>query len=658
MLKKTFHLTRRKLAKIWLDVNLQITVVGVTGSYGKTSAVRAIAEVLSAKYSVNKSDLNLDTVYNLPITILKTKIWNEILVLEYGVDHLNEMDTHLSLVKPKIAVLTGVTSVHTDSEHLKSLEKAIAEKRKLIESIPEDGLAVFNYDDENSRKVGLEFSGRKVFYGQDKKADVWADKVKITPRGTNFILHDREIVEEIRTGLLGFPAVYSCLTAWVIGREKGISKNKIIEKLSIEEDDISSLKNIYDDICREIIRNLIIKEKRRVDGRQFDDIRPISCEIGILPRVHGSALFTRGQTQALVITTLGTFKDRQFIDTLEEDSSERFYLHYNFPPFSVGEVRPRRGQSRREIGHGSLAEKALKSLIPLEVEFPYTIRVVSEILESNGSSSMATVCGGSLSLMDAGVPIKRPIAGIAMGLVKENEKIEILTDILGLEDHYGDMDFKAAGSSQGITAIQMDLKIAGISKNTLFDILQKSKKARLFILNQMNEVISEPKKDLSIYAPKIVILKIDTNKIGIVIGPSGKNIKKIIEVTGATIDIKEDGEIYISSINENSIKQAKKMIESLTKEAKVGDTYKGKVTRTTNFGAFVEILPGKEGLVHISKLSHKHVVKVEDIVKVNDDILVKVIGIDNQGRIDLRKVDIEENSIIENESIDHNENYD
>jgi polyribonucleotide nucleotidyltransferase len=434
--------------------------------------------------------------------------------------------------------------------------------------------------------------------------------------------------------------------------------NKIMEKLSIEEDDIYFLKNIYDDICREIIRNLIIKEKRRVDGRKLDDIRPISCEIGILPRVHGSALFTRGQTQALVITTLGTFKDRQFIDTLEEDSSERFYLHYNFPPFSVGEIRPRRSQSRREIGHGSLAEKALKSLIPLEDEFPYTIRVVSEILESNGSSSMATVCGGSLSLMDAGVPIKRPIAGIAMGLVKENEKIEILTDILGLEDHYGDMDFKAAGSSQGITAIQMDLKIAGISKNTLFDILQKSKKARLFILNQMNEVISEPKKDLSIYAPKIVILKIDPNKIGIVIGPSGKNIKKIIEVTGATIDIKEDGEIYISSINENSIKQAKKMIESLTKEAKVGDMYKGKVTRTTNFGAFVEILPGKEGLVHISKLSHKHVAKVEDVVKVDDDILVKVIGIDNQGRIDLRKVDIEENSIIENESINHNENYD
>lgn len=434
--------------------------------------------------------------------------------------------------------------------------------------------------------------------------------------------------------------------------------NKIMEKLSIEEDDIYFLKNIYDDICREIIRNLIIKEKRRVDGRKLDDIRPISCEIGILPRVHGSALFTRGQTQALVITTLGTFKDRQFIDTLEEESSERFYLHYNFPPFSVGEISPRRSQSRREIGHGSLAEKALKSLIPLEDEFPYTIRVVSEILESNGSSSMATVCGGSLSLMDAGVPIKRPIAGIAMGLVKENEKIEILTDILGLEDHYGDMDFKAAGSSQGITAIQMDLKIAGISKNTLFDILQKSKKARLIIINQMNEVIPESKKDLSIYAPKIAILKIDPNKIGNVIGPSGKNIKKIIEVTGATIDIKEDGEIYISSINENSIKQAKKMIESLAKEAKVGDIYKGKVTRTTNFGAFVEILPGKEGLVHISKLSHKHVVKVEDIVKVNDDILVKVIGIDNQGRIDLRKVDIEENSIIENESINHNENYD
>jgi len=444
-------------------------------------------------------------------------------------------------------------------------------------------------------------------------------------------------------------------------REESLKEifNNIVEIYSTEEEEQkSSLKNIFDDICREVMRSLILQEKVRIDGRKLDDIRPVSCEIGVLPRVHGSALFTRGQTQALVLTTLGTIKDRQFIDTLEEEDYERFYLHYNFPPYSVGEVSPRRGQSRREIGHGSLAEKALKFAIPPEEEFPYTIRVVSEILESNGSSSMATVCGGSLSLMDAGVPIKRPIAGIAMGLVKEDENVEILTDILGIEDHFGDMDFKAAGSSNGITAIQMDLKIAGISKNTMNDILQKSKKARLAILEKMNEVISKPKKDLSIYAPKITIIKIDPSKIGTVIGPSGKNIKKIIETTGASIDIKEDGEIFISSINEKSVMQSKKMIESLVREAKVGEIYKGRVTRTTNFGAFVEILPGKEGLVHISKLSKKRIAKVEDIVKVNDNILVKVIGIDNLGRIDLRKIDADENNMVDNDITDKNENYD
>jgi polyribonucleotide nucleotidyltransferase len=292
--------------------------------------------------------------------------------------------------------------------------------------------------------------------------------------------------------------------------------DQIIEKLSTEEDNLPLLKNIYDEACKEAIRGLIIKEKIRVDGRKLDEVRPISCETGVLPRVHGSALFTRGQTQALVVTTLGTVKDRQFIDTLEEESSERFYLHYNFPPFSVGEVRPRRGQSRREIGHGSLAEMALKALIPSEEEFPYTIRIVSEILESNGSSSMASVCGGSLSLFDAGVPLKRPIAGIAMGLVKEDENVEILTDILGIEDHYGDMDFKAAGSSEGITAIQMDLKIAGISKNALSDILKRAKEARLYILDKMNKIISKSRDNLSVYAPKISVINVDPTKIGMI----------------------------------------------------------------------------------------------------------------------------------------------
>jgi len=435
--------------------------------------------------------------------------------------------------------------------------------------------------------------------------------------------------------------------------------NQITEKLSVEEDNSSLLKNAYDEICQEAVRNLVIQEKIRVDGRKLNEIRTISCETGVLPRVHGSALFTRGETQALVITTLGTVKDRQFIDTLEEESSERFFLHYNFPPFSVGEVRPRRGQSRREIGHGSLAEMALKAVIPSEEKFPYTIRIVSEILESNGSSSMASVCGGSLSLFDAGVAIKRPVAGVAMGLVKEGENVEILTDILGLEDHYGDMDFKATGTDQGITAIQMDLKIAGISKDTMQDVLQRSKEARLFILDKMNETMSKPKEELSDYAPKILVINVDTTKIGMVIGPSGKNIKKIIEVTGASIDIKDDGEIFIAATDGKTLKQAKKMIEDLVREAKVGETYEGKVTRTTNFGAFVEIFPGKEGLVHISKLSHERIRKVEDVVRVNDSILVKCIGIDNQGRVDLRKIDADEEDIAEENSHgEKNKNYD
>ncbi len=438
---------------------------------------------------------------------------------------------------------------------------------------------------------------------------------------------------------------------------KNIS-NQIIEKLSAEGDNLSLLKNAYDEVYKETVRDLIIQEKIRVDGRKLDEIRPISCETGVLPRVHGSALFTRGETQALVITTLGTVKDRQFIDTLEDESSESFYLHYNFPPFSVGEVRPRRGQSRREIGHGSLAEMALKAVIPPEEKFPYTIRIVSEILESNGSSSMASVCGGSLSLFDAGVAIKNPVAGVAMGLVKEGENIEILTDILGLEDHYGDMDFKATGTDQGITAIQMDLKIAGISKDTMQDVLQRSKEARLFILEKMNKTMSKPKEELSKYAPKILVINVDPSKIGMVIGPSGKNIKKIIEVTGASVDIKDDGEIFIAATDGKTLKQAKKMIEDLVREAKVGETYEGRVTRTTNFGAFVEIFPGKEGLVHISKLSHERIRRVEDVVRVNDNILVKCIGIDDQGRVDLRKMDSDENNIVNNDIDKKNENLD
>ncbi|NLL62055.1 MAG: polyribonucleotide nucleotidyltransferase [Candidatus Atribacteria bacterium] len=423
-------------------------------------------------------------------------------------------------------------------------------------------------------------------------------------------------------------------------------KKEIIEKLEsgVENTEdvlnLSAFSEAYDSICREIMRNLIIENKFRADHRKPDEIRPIECEVGILPRVHGSALFTRGQTQALVITTLGSVRDEQSIDTLEEDTTRKFYLHYNFPPFSVGDVKPRRSQSRREIGHGALAEKAIKVLIPEETEFPYTIRVVSEILESNGSSSMATVCGASLSLMDAGVPIRKPVAGVALGLVKENEKYVILTDIMGLEDHYGDMDFKAVGTADGITAIQMDLKIDGISLDILQEIFERSRLGRMYILDKMNTTISKPRTELSRYVPKMLIINVNTDKIGNIIGPSGKNIKKIIEETDTCIDIKDSGEIFITADEQEKLEKAKYLIEGLAKEAKVGEIYNGKVKRITKYGAFVEILPGVEGLLHISNLSYSHVNRVEDIVKLNDEFQVKVIGIDQQGKIDLSRKDL------------------
>jgi polyribonucleotide nucleotidyltransferase len=422
-------------------------------------------------------------------------------------------------------------------------------------------------------------------------------------------------------------------------------KEEIISKLnndlsSDEELNVSLVNGVYDSICQELMRGLIIEKGLRVDHRKPDEIRNIECEIGILPRVHGSALFTRGQTQALVITTLGSVRDEQSVDTLEEDTTRKFYLHYNFPPFSVGDIKPRRSQSRREIGHGALAEKAVKALIPEEIEFPYTIRVVSEILESNGSSSMASVCGASLSLMDAGVPISKPVAGVAMGLVKEDGKYEILTDILGIEDHYGDMDFKAAGSVDGLTAIQMDLKIDGVSIDILRDIFERSKKGRLYILEKMNKTISKPRAELSNYVPKMLIIKVSTDKIGNIIGPSGKNIKRIIEETGTCIDIKDNGEIFITADSMEKIERAKYHIDGLVKEVKVGEIYNGKVKRITKYGAFVEILPGVEGLLHISNLSYSHVAKVEDVLKIDDEIQVKVIGIDQQGKIDLSKKEL------------------
>lgn len=394
---------------------------------------------------------------------------------------------------------------------------------------------------------------------------------------------------------------------------------------------------IFDTVLKEEVRRSITKDKVRPDGRKPDEIRPISCAVGLLPRVHGTGLFTRGQTQVLTALTLGLKSDEQLLDNLTDEDSKRYIHHYNFPAFSVGEVRPVRGPGRREIGHGALAERALLPVIPKEDEFPYTLRLVSEVLESNGSSSMASICGSTLSLMDAGVPIKRPVAGIAMGLMMLGEDFTILTDIQGLEDALGDMDFKVAGTTEGITALQMDIKIGGVTSEIMAEALEQARQGRLYILGKMAEAIAEPRTELSRYAPKIITMEIPVDKIRDVIGPGGKIIREIIAKTGVAIDIEDDGRVYIASTDGDGGSQAQKLIERYVKDVEIGETYLGVVKRIMNFGAFVEILPGKEGLVHISQLERRRVNKVEDVVNIGDEVLVKVLEIDRQGRINLSR---------------------
>jgi polyribonucleotide nucleotidyltransferase len=391
------------------------------------------------------------------------------------------------------------------------------------------------------------------------------------------------------------------------------------------------------EVEEEEVRHFIIDKKMRVDGRSFNEVRSVSCEVGLLPRTHGSGLFTRGQTQSLSVTTLGTSQDEQMVDALEGEMQKSFMFHYNFPPFSVGEIKPVRGPGRREIGHGALAERALKPVMPVKEKFPYTVRIVSDILESNGSSSMATVCAGTLSLMDAGVPISKPVSGIAIGLVKRGNDEVLLTDIAGVEDHYGDMDLKIAGTKDGITALQMDLKIEGITSETLYQGLKMGKDARLFVLEKMVAVISKPKDSISEYAPRIEIFKISTDKIRDVIGPGGKVIRKIIQDTGVTIDVQDDGTVQVASVDAQALEKAVNIINGLTEEPEIGKIYLGKVKRIMNFGAFCEILPGKEGLIHISELADKFVKNVEDVVKIGDEVMVKVVEIDEQGRVNLSR---------------------
>ena len=394
---------------------------------------------------------------------------------------------------------------------------------------------------------------------------------------------------------------------------------------------------IMEDIFYKEARKLVLTKNIRTDGRALTEIRPITCEVGYLPRAHGSAIFTRGQTQSLATVTLGSPEDKQVMDELTGEYKERFLLHYNFPGYATGEAKPDRSPGRREIGHGNLARRGLKPILPDEKDFPYAIRIVSDITESNGSSSMASVCGGCLALLDAGVPIKATCAGIAMGLMKEGENYVILTDIMGMEDHLGDMDFKVVGTRKGITALQMDIKIDGLTTEIMAKALEQARVGRLEIIDKIEATISQPRPELSKYAPRMVSISIPVSKIGSLIGPGGKNIKNIQETTGAEISVEEDGTVFVSSSNAKTLETAKNMIESFTVEVEVGKEYKGKVTRIMNFGAFVEILPGKEGLVHISKLSNKRVKKVEDVVSVGEEIIVRVDEIDKQGRINLIK---------------------
>jgi polyribonucleotide nucleotidyltransferase len=469
---------------------------------------------------------------------------------------------------------------------------------------------------------------------QELRTSVGKPKMNFSPPVTDETLH-RDVINAASEKISNALRIPHKLERYEALRQAG--KATIEELLPRYEDRETEISTLFDKLEKKLIRELITKDKTRIGGRNFDEIREISCETGILPRTHGSSLFTRGETQVLASTTLGTTADEQRIDSVMQNGSKAFMLHYNFPPFSVGEVKFLRSPGRREIGHGNLAERAIAKVLPANSEFPYTIRIVSDVLESNGSSSMATVCGSILSLMDAGVPIKTPVAGIALGLIKEGDEFTILSDILGDEDHIGDMDFKVAGTREGITAFQMDIKITGITTEILKKALIQAREGRLFILDKMAETIKEPRATLSVWAPRIATIQLKTDKIGDVIGPGGKIIKHIIEQTGAKIEIDDGGKVNIFSSSVESVEKAIEMIRNITQEAEINKIYRGTVKRIMDFGAFVEIFPGTDGLVHISQLAEGRVQNVRDVLKEGDEVMVKVLEIDKQGKIKLSR---------------------
>src|SRR3989344_199247 len=453
---------------------------------------------------------------------------------------------------------------------------------------------------------------------------------------------DQELAKKTSDFLKGkMQEIFSISLKQERNKAKKDLKEELTQKfcpLGKEDPNLELVPHLFEEEERQWVRQMILREKKRIDARSLKDIRPISCEAGLLPRTHGSALFTRGETQALAVTTLGSSDDQQLIDALGESYYKRFMLHYNFPPFSTGEVKFLRSPGRREVGHGALAERALSKVLPSEESFPYTIRVVSEVLESNGSSSMATVCGGALALMDAGVPIKAPVAGIAMGLIKEGKNYAILSDILGDEDHLGDMDFKVAGTRKGVTALQMDIKIGGISEEILQEALTQAREGRLHILDKMEAVLAKSREELSPHAPKIVMIKINPEKIGALIGPGGKMIRSIVDETGAKIDVEDDGTVFIFAVDQESGEKALRRVKSVTAVPEVGKYYKGTVVKIMDFGAFVEFMPNTDGLVHISQLENHRVKQVSDVVEEGDEIVVKVLEVDpDSGKVRLSR---------------------
>ncbi len=579
------------------DVQVIATVLSVDHDHSPE-----IAAMIGSSIALSISDIPFDG----PTGSVAVGMVDGKLVLNPTVEQSekSELDLVVSGTKDAIMMVEAKANIIPEEKILEAILFGHEEIKKICEFV------------ENiASELGKEKQEYEVFMPEEEL------RIKVEEFGTKKILEAVNTVDKME-------------------REVNLSavKEEIMEEFLDEEGtNKGDIKTIIEDIVAKEVRRLIVEEGIRPDNRTPEEIRPIWSEVGTLPRVHGSGLFTRGQTQVLTVATLGVLSEAQTLDGLSLEDGKRYMHHYNFPPFSVGDTKPMRAPSRREVGHGALAEKALLPVIPSEDEFPYTLRLVSEVLSSNGSSSQASVCGSTLALLDAGVPIKSMVAGIAMGLIEENGKIAVLSDIQGLEDHLGDMDFKVAGTRDGVTAIQMDIKISGISKEVLEEALKNAYKGRMHILGKMEETITAPREELSKYAPRIYKLEINPDKIRDIIGPGGKVINQIIDETGVKIDIEDDGKVFVAATEAEAGEKAIEIIKNIVKEIEVGETYVGKVTKIMNFGAFVDILNGKEGLVHISNLAHERVKTVEDVVKVGDEVAVKVCEIDNQGRINLSR---------------------